>query len=89
MTEVRFDAVLREFKAPRKAELSAANVAALLDEVEARYPRLQRRLRDETGAVRRFVKIFVNGEAIDGSTALSMPLAPTDTVDILHSIQGG
>lgn len=89
MTEVRFDAVLREFKAPRRAELTAATVAALLDEVEARYPRLQRRLRDETGAVRRFVKIFVNGAAIDGPTGLATPLAPTDTVDILHSIQGG
>lgn len=89
MTEVRFDAVLREFKAPRKAELTAANVEALLNEVEARYPGLQRRLRDETGAVRRFVKIFVNGAAIDGPNALTRSLAPTDTVDILHSIQGG
>lgn len=89
MTEVRFDAVLREFQAPKRAQITAPNVEALLEDIEARYPKLQRRLRDETGAVRRFVKIFVNGAALDGATALSTPLAATDTVDILHSIQGG
>lgn len=89
MTEVRFDAVLREFQAPKRAQLSAPTVEALLDDIETRYPKLRRRLRDETGAVRRFVKIFVNGTAIDGATVLSVPLAESDTVDILHSIQGG
>lgn len=89
MTEVRFDAVLREFHAPKRAQLSAPTVEALLEGIEARYPTLQRRLRDETGAVRRFIKIFVNGTALDGAATLTTPLAETDTVDILHSIQGG
>ncbi|MCI4336626.1 MAG: MoaD/ThiS family protein [Thermoplasmata archaeon] len=89
MTEVRFDAVLREFAAPRRAQLSADNVEALIETIESRYPRLQRRLRDETGAVRRFIKIFVNGTTIEGLDGLATPLAPSDIVDILHSIQGG
>ena len=61
----------------------------MLEELEDHYPKVRWRLRDETGALRRYVKVFVNGEPLDGRTALATPLAPNDTVDILHSIQGG
>jgi molybdopterin converting factor small subunit len=61
----------------------------VLDALEARYPRLKYRLRDETGTVRKFIHIFVNGEDIGNLQGLTTPLAETDTVHILHSIQGG
>jgi molybdopterin synthase sulfur carrier subunit len=89
MAEVRLDSMLREFAVPTRTEVKAADVRSLLDELETKYPRLRRRIRDETGAVRRFVRVFVNGEAIDPTNGLATPLTERDRVDILHSIQGG
>jgi len=89
MAEVRFDAMLRQFAVPSRASVGASDVRALLDELEAKFPRLKFRIRDETGSVRRFVRVFVNGEAIDRLHGLETPLGADDRVDILHSIQGG
>ena len=89
MAAVRLDAMLKEF-APKLALTSpATDVQHLLADLEGRFPRLRFRIRDETGAVRRFVKVFVNGESIEQLGGLSTPLGPSDQVDILHSIQGG
>jgi len=86
---VRLDAMLREFGPGGTLTTPASSVGALLEELETRYPRLQYRLRDETGAVRKFVRVFVNGKAVEGASGLATPIGPTDRVDILHSIQGG
>ena len=40
------------------------NVKALVDDLEKNYPGIKERICDESGAVRRFVNIFVNGEDI-------------------------
>ncbi len=89
MTTVRLDSMLREFLPRRSLTTEAANVRDLLERMEEEYPKLRRRLRDETGTVRRFVRVFVNGEEISALHGLETPLGPSDHVDILHSIQGG
>jgi molybdopterin synthase sulfur carrier subunit len=89
MASVRLDAMLKEFVPKRTLTTSAPTVREAIEELERRYPKVRWRLRDETGAMRRYVKVFVNGEAVSGTKALSTRLAPDDTVDILHSIQGG
>lgn len=89
MASVRLDAMLREFAAARSLTTSATSVGALLDDLESRYPRLRFRLRDETGRLRPFVKVFLNGSEVDRGTGLAATIGPEDMVDILHSIQGG
>lgn len=89
MAEIRLDAMLREFSAPTRTRTEAADVEALLEDLEGRYPRLRLRLRDETGRVRRFVRVFVNGKAIEELDGVETRLAAADRVEILHSIQGG
>ena len=86
--EVHLDRWLAEFGAPREAEVSARDLAELIGALEALYPRLQGKMRDETGAMRRFVRVFVNGEVVEGREP-SRVLGPDDRVDILHSIAGG
>lgn len=89
MLEVRLDSWLREF-GPRTTEKSRADsVEHLLDELEERYPRLRFKLRDETGQLRRYVRVFVDGEDVSGTTGVSTPLARARAIDILHSIAGG
>jgi molybdopterin synthase sulfur carrier subunit len=89
MALVRLDAWLGEFGAPRETEAKASDVEGLLMDLESRYPRLRYRLRDEAGAVRRFVRIFVDGRDILQSEGLRTPLGAHAVVDILHSIAGG
>ena len=89
MAEVRLDAMLARFVPKRTVRSPARSVEALLADLEARYPRLKNRLRDETRTVRPFVRIFVNGEEVRTAGRRRTPLRPQDEVDILHSIQGG
>lgn len=89
MAEVRLDSMLSQFVPVRTVRSPARTVGALLDDLESRYPRLKHRLRDETEAVRPFVRIFVNGKEVRRDGVRSRRLAPEDEVDILHSIQGG
>jgi sulfur-carrier protein len=89
MASVRLDAMLKEYVPPRRVTLEATDVTTLLDGLESRYPRLRFKIRDETGAVRQFVRVFVNGEEIHQLDGLATRLHRDDTVDILHSIQGG
>ena len=89
MPQVKLDSMLREFVPQLSVDAKADSVAGLLDELEGEYPRLRRRLRDESGTMRPFVRVFVNGEDMRGLDGLQTRLAPKDQVDILHSIQGG
>jgi molybdopterin synthase sulfur carrier subunit len=89
MVTVRLDGMLSEFAPKKQLDSSALTVEALLDDLEGRYPRLQHRLRDETRAVRPFVRVYVNGEEIRSLAGVRTALTRDDAVEILHSIQGG
>lgn len=89
MPVVKLDGMLREFVPRLTVEARAESIAGLLDELEGEFPKLRRRLRDETGVMRPFIRVFVNGEDMRGLDGLQTRLSPKDQVDILHSIQGG
>jgi molybdopterin converting factor small subunit len=42
----------------------AVTVGSLLDSITSDYPVLARRIRDETGALRRYVNVYVDGEVL-------------------------
>ena len=89
MATVVLDPMLAEYVPKRRLTSSAPSVAELLGELEERYPALRFRIRDEHGSVRRFVRIFVNGRELGSLQGSATALGPGDTVDVLHSIQGG
>jgi molybdopterin converting factor small subunit len=66
-----------------------ATVAELLDVLDRQHPRLCRRLRDETGALRRHVNVFVDGENIRTGAGLGTALAGATEVQVLPSVAGG
>jgi sulfur-carrier protein len=68
---------------------AAATVGALLDAVGARWPRLGRRLRDETGQLRPYVNVFVGEEDVRWAEGLSTAVGPGDVVFVLPSVAGG
>lgn len=89
MATVRLDGMLREFAPKLDLTIEGSNLGAILDGLESTYPRLRWKIRDETGTVRRFIKVFVNGEELPRVREMEAPISASDHVDILHSIQGG
>jgi len=89
MLEVHLDSWLREFGPRGDEKVRADSVGHLTDALEQKYPRLQFKLRDETGNLRKYVRVFVDGEDISGTTGVTTSLRRAHTVDILHSIAGG
>jgi molybdopterin synthase sulfur carrier subunit len=61
----------------------------VLDALEARYPGIGERIRDESGQVRRFVNIFVNGRNIRDSEGIQTALRPGDELGIIPAMAGG
>lgn len=61
----------------------------VLDEVDAQWPVLGRRLRDETGALRRYVNVYLDGEDVRAGDGVREPVRPGAIVEILPSIAGG
>ncbi|MDY7086312.1 MAG: MoaD/ThiS family protein [Actinomycetota bacterium] len=73
-----------------RLEIAAAGtLGAVLAEVGERWPRLARRIRDEQGAVRRYVNIYVDGEDARRSTGLDTPVSAASEIQVLPSVAGG
>src|SRR2546430_14212568 len=74
MVQVKVPTPLRKYTGGAGGvEAQGATVAALVDDLERRYPGLKERICDESGQVRRFVNIFVNGEDIRFPAHLDTP----------------
>ncbi len=86
MTLVYLPSTLRDLiGGEAEVAVSAADVRGLVAELESRYPDLAGRVRDEQGALRPHVKIFLNGEAVGLEEAVN----ENDEVRILPAISGG
>jgi len=70
-------------------EVSAATIDAVIAELQTRYPGIQERLLDESGAIRRFVNVYVNEEDIRFLQNQQTPLKDGDEVSIIPAIAGG
>jgi len=68
---------------------TGADVAALLDDLDARFPGLKGRVCEDDGAIRRFVNVFVNGENARTLDGAATPLASGDEVGIVPAMAGG
>lgn len=60
-----------------------------IDGLEARYPGLKERLCDESGDLRRFVNVYINGEDVRFQDGLATPLTGGDEVSIVPAVAGG
>lgn len=90
MAIVRIPTPLRKLTGGAE-EVSAGgkNVGELIGELERQYPGIKERICDDTGAVRRFVNIFVKDEDIRFLQNLETPLGEKDEVSIVPAIAGG
>ena len=70
-------------------EIDPGTVGAAIAQLQSRYPGIRERLLDETGAVRRFVNVYVNEEDIRFLQNQQTPVKDGDEVSIIPAIAGG
>ena len=70
-------------------EVNGATIGDAINELQTRYPGIKERLLDETGAVRRFVNVYVNEEDIRFLQNQQTKLKDGDEISIIPAIAGG
>jgi molybdopterin converting factor small subunit len=89
VSQVRIPPVLREtVGGERELAASGDTVAAVLDDLFARYPALRERV-TEDGALSRFVNVYVNGRDVRYGAGLETMVGPEDQVILLPAMAGG
>jgi molybdopterin converting factor small subunit len=66
-----------------------ATLSSVLDGLAVGRPLLDRRIRDETGQLRRFVNIYVDGEDVRFDGGVATAVRDGAVVQVLPSIAGG
>ncbi|MFN9548458.1 MAG: MoaD/ThiS family protein [Cyanobacteriota bacterium] len=69
--------------------LEASSVAELIHTLEATFPGVRGRIRDEQGKLRRFLNFYVNSEDIRFLDNEATPLQAGDEVSIVPAVAGG
>ena len=64
-------------------------LGGVLDALGARYPGVDRRIRDEQGRLRRYVNVFVDEDECRTAGGLAAPLHEGADVRVLPSVAGG
>ena len=77
---------LLSYTKQRQVEANGSTLAAVLADLERRFPGIRFRMIDEQDRMRPHVRFFVNSEAVFD---LSLPLQPTDEVVIVQALSGG
>jgi len=68
---------------------SGATVAAVLADLETRHPGLRERILDESGALHRFVNVFVDDEDVRFLNGPGTEVPDGATVAIVPAVAGG
>jgi sulfur-carrier protein len=85
--KVRIPDPLRSYTAQEKVvEADGDTVAALLADLDRRYPGIRFRMVDEQDRIRKHMKVFVNDESV---RELTTPIRPGDEVTIMQALSGG
>jgi molybdopterin synthase sulfur carrier subunit len=68
---------------------SGTTVAELVEQLESDFPGMRERLCEDTGELRRFVNIYVNGEDVRFLDGLATSLGEDDEISIVPAVAGG
>jgi MoaD family protein len=68
---------------------SGASLLACIEHLESSYPGVRDRVMDESGQLRRFVNIYINGDDVRFADGLATALKDGDEVSIVPAVAGG
>lgn len=87
---VRIPTPLRKFTGDQaEVSIEGSSVGELIDNLEAQHAGIKEKVAEESGAIRRFVNIYVNEEDIRFLDGPETPLKDGDQVTIVPAIAGG
>ncbi len=72
-----------------KVEIEASNLGEIIDRLESDYPGFKERLLDESGELRYFVNIYINGEDVRFLQGTDTSTKSGDEVSIVPAVAGG
>jgi molybdopterin synthase sulfur carrier subunit len=82
-------AFVRHTDGTKQFASSAANLPALLADIDQTYPALATQIKDEHGKLRRFINIYINDEDIRFLGGDTYAFQDGDEVMLIPSIAGG
>ncbi|HET9769525.1 MAG TPA: ubiquitin-like small modifier protein 1 [Acidimicrobiia bacterium] len=89
-TTVRIPTALRTLTGGSgEVSVEGSTVGEILKSLDAAHPGMAERLFDDTGALRRFVNVFVADEDIRFLDGLSTPVTEGQAVSIIPAVAGG
>jgi sulfur-carrier protein len=87
---VRVPTPLRKYtQGVDEVNAQGSNVKSLVEDLEKNYPGIKERICDESGKVRRFVNVYVNGDDIRFLQNLDTSIKEGDNISIVPAIAGG
>jgi molybdopterin synthase sulfur carrier subunit len=88
--KVRIPTPLRGLTQDKDVVPGAEGTLALcIDGLETAFPGLKDRICDDTGELRRFVNVYINGEDVRFMDGLASALKEGDEVSIVPAVAGG
>ena len=85
--KVRIPTPLRSYTQQQSVvEADGDTIAALLADLDRRYPGIRFRMVDEQDNVRKHMKVFVNDESVRD---LATPVTERDEITIMQALSGG
>jgi len=79
----------RATKGQGVVEVEARSIGECIDGLEAMFPGMRERLVGDSGELRHFVNVYVNGEDVRFLQGLTTPLNSGDEVSIVPAVAGG
>jgi len=90
MATVRIPSSLRKLtQGQEEVPAAGATVGQVIDDLERNHPGIKARLCDESGALRRFVNVFLGEEDIRFLQHLDTPVDERTELSIVPAIAGG
>ena len=72
-----------------RVNIEANSINSLVSELESAFAGMSERLLDESGKIRHFINIYVNGEDIQFLAGMDTELNSGDEVSIVPAVAGG
>lgn len=87
---VRIPTILRTYTSG-ESEVSAEGdtLAAVLDDLDRRYTGIKGRILDESGALRRFVNVYVGNDDVRFLQDLETPTPAGTQISVIPAVAGG
>ena len=87
---VRVPTILRTYTGgASEVSASGATLADVLADLDAQYPGIRARVVDETGALRRFVNVYVGNDDVRFLEGLGTPTPDGTPVSVIPAVAGG